>query len=101
MLYYPCLECDGFKCDTSRCIPLSYICDGHLDCMDQSDEFNCQPCDNKSIYCGDGKCMNSKQVCDGIPDCPYGQDERNCSEFAGFLANTLIHIASNFYFQFV
>jgi len=31
-------KCDGFQCDQNRCLPQEYVCDGHLDCMDQADE---------------------------------------------------------------
>uniref|UniRef100_A0A1A9ZYU6 Lectizyme n=1 Tax=Glossina pallidipes TaxID=7398 RepID=A0A1A9ZYU6_GLOPL len=71
-------KCEGFQCDHNRCIPDDYVCDGHLDCMDQMDEANCEKCANDEIYCGREKCISSKHICDGIVDCPYGQDERNC-----------------------
>ncbi|PNF19617.1 hypothetical protein B7P43_G03230 [Cryptotermes secundus] len=34
----------GFQCDTRRCIPADWRCDGHVDCEDQSDELNCEQC---------------------------------------------------------
>ncbi|CAF4840922.1 unnamed protein product, partial [Rotaria sp. Silwood2] len=35
-------SCNGrFQCRNSRCIPLSYKCDGDDDCHDNSDEQNC------------------------------------------------------------
>ncbi|PSN50388.1 hypothetical protein C0J52_17035, partial [Blattella germanica] len=34
----------GFQCDTRRCIPADWKCDGHVDCEDQSDELNCEDC---------------------------------------------------------
>lgn len=73
--------CSGFLCDKKRCIPNDWRCDGHVDCLDQTDESNCDACGSDSIYCGENKCMSSKHVCDGEIDCPYGQDERNCSEY--------------------
>jgi len=43
--YYSVLVCHkGFQCDTQRCIPAKWRCDGHLDCEDQSDELNCEQC---------------------------------------------------------
>ena len=30
-----------FKCDTERCVPLSFVCDTDNDCLDGSDERNC------------------------------------------------------------
>ncbi|XP_055853565.1 uncharacterized protein LOC129917171 isoform X2 [Episyrphus balteatus] len=87
--------CSGFLCDQTRCIPNEYVCDGHLDCMDQTDESKCDRCDSGSIYCGEDKCMSSKKICDGIIDCPYGQDERNCirlSERNGDLGKGVLEV---------
>lgn len=75
--------CSGFLCDQRRCIPRDWMCDGHVDCLDQTDEFQCDMCGNGTIYCGGTRCMSQKHVCDGVADCPYGQDERNCSECKG------------------
>ncbi|XP_032291566.1 uncharacterized protein Corin isoform X2 [Drosophila virilis] len=71
-------KCDGFQCDTNRCLPKEYVCDGHLDCMDQEDEGNCARCQEGEIYCGDERCIGTEHICDGVIDCPYAQDERNC-----------------------
>lgn len=71
-------QCDGFLCDQNRCLPNEYVCDGHLDCMDQKDESSCTRCQEGEIYCGDDRCITTNHVCDGINDCPYAQDERNC-----------------------
>lgn len=71
-------QCSGFLCDQRRCIPKDWKCDGHVDCMDQTDESHCEPCGKGSIHCGDSRCMSQRHVCDGITDCPWGQDERNC-----------------------
>ena len=70
--------CKEFLCDKKRCIPHRYVCDGTVDCFDQSDELNCAPCNSSSIHCGERKCMSDRHICDGTPTCPYGQDERNC-----------------------
>lgn len=71
-------KCDEFACDKKRCIPYKYVCDGVVDCYDQSDELKCAPCNASSIHCGERKCMSDKHICDGFSTCPYGQDERNC-----------------------
>lgn len=87
MLSYLSTACssDGFLCDTTRCIPLDWKCDGHLDCEDQTDEENCDArCPEGMVHCGESRCMNVSNVCDGIIDCPYGQDERNCSKYKYF-----------------
>ncbi|XP_076228713.1 uncharacterized protein LOC116431886 isoform X2 [Nomia melanderi] len=92
----------GFQCDSNRCIPVDWRCDGHLDCADHSDEMGCGDCSNSSTstvlntkivkkpilaksnvskspwYCGERRCMSSSHYCDGVMDCPWGQDERFC-----------------------
>ncbi|XP_069704892.1 uncharacterized protein [Periplaneta americana] len=68
----------GFQCDTRRCIPADWKCDGHVDCEDQSDELNCEECAKGMIHCGEKRCMAQSHMCDGVEDCPWGQDERNC-----------------------
>lgn len=71
----------GFQCDTRRCIPKDWQCDGHVDCKDQSDELNCEKCGAGMIHCGDDKCMSQEHMCDGKVDCPWAQDERNCRKY--------------------
>lgn len=70
--------CDEFSCDKKRCIPFRYVCDGVVDCFDQTDELRCAPCNSSSIHCGERKCMSDRHICDGTVTCPYAQDERNC-----------------------
>ncbi|KZC07370.1 Atrial natriuretic peptide-converting enzyme, partial [Dufourea novaeangliae] len=92
----------GFQCDGTRCIPVDWRCDGHLDCADHSDEIGCGDCSlfspsaafttkivKKPIlaknnvskspwHCGDRRCMSTSHICNGVMDCPWGQDERYC-----------------------
>ncbi|XP_015120574.1 atrial natriuretic peptide-converting enzyme [Diachasma alloeum] len=90
----------GFQCDGTRCIPVDWRCDGHVDCADQTDEIGCGECASPTVqysvnsksknqgirdviakpelHCGERRCMSSAHVCDGVLDCPWGQDERNC-----------------------
>ncbi|XP_067631299.1 uncharacterized protein Corin isoform X2 [Eurosta solidaginis] len=88
-------KCNGLKCDQNRCIPMDYVCDGHLDCMDQADEAKCERCQKDEIYCGENRCIGTKNICDGMIDCPYGQDERNCmrlSERNGDLGKGVLEV---------
>ncbi|KAG6796821.1 hypothetical protein HZU73_07807 [Apis mellifera caucasica] len=96
----------GFQCDGTRCIPVDWRCDGHLDCEDHSDEIGCGECAASSspsssspafttkivkkpilakntvskspLHCGEKRCMSANHICDGVMDCPWGQDERYC-----------------------
>lgn len=70
--------CNEFSCDKKRCIPYRYVCDGVVDCFDQTDELRCPKCNVSTIHCGEGKCMSDRHICDGTVTCPYAQDERNC-----------------------
>ncbi|KAG7205357.1 hypothetical protein KM043_007357 [Ampulex compressa] len=96
----------GFQCDGTRCIPVDWRCDGHLDCADHSDEIGCGECSSSgtaasssspftskiikkpilaknslsksALHCGERRCMSASHICDGVMDCPWGQDERYC-----------------------
>lgn len=82
----------GFQCDAKRCIPADWRCDGHVDCLDQSDELNCKSCGRGTIHCGESRCMSQNHVCDGKIDCPWGQDERNCCKFIHFMFTVKLYI---------
>ena len=80
-----CTE-DQFMCEAlarvsgghDLCIPYSWICDGDVDCRDESDEQNCTNCLEKNIRCSNGKCVNHMHFCDGQYDCLDGSDEVDC-----------------------
>lgn len=56
-----------------------YVCDNDIDCIDASDEKNCQCLDNE-FRCDNGLCIMKDWTCDGINDCIDNSDERpsNC-----------------------
>ncbi|KAK3108443.1 hypothetical protein FSP39_008068, partial [Pinctada imbricata] len=77
-----CTVCsvDEFSCVADReCIHNNYLCDGHMDCRDGSDEYNCTyTCRPGEYKCSTGACISMNTICDGQQDCLDGSDERDC-----------------------
>ena len=77
---FNCNNVGKYKCLGYYCIPMSYVCDGKVDCPRASDENGCVNYTCKRLF----HCFNTIQyiyiadVCDGVQDCPHGDDEINC-----------------------
>ncbi|NWT18474.1 VLDLR protein, partial [Vireo altiloquus] len=70
------------RCDNAtRCIPKSWLCDGHADCQDHTDEQGCalKECGPAEFACRSGQCVALALHCDGDHDCQDGSDEEGCA----------------------
>ena len=69
-------------CHNGSCILARYLCDGHNQCGDWSDEDGCTPlplCPGDDFRCWNGGlCVPSVAVCNGMKNCPDGSDEIDC-----------------------
>lgn len=86
------LDCE-FRCRTSgECLTMAHRCNGHKDCADNSDEFNCDlskgikrtkvTCGLAEFTCHDGElCLDKSKRCDGHKDCNDNSDEQHCDQF--------------------
>jgi len=74
-----CLD-EEWRCGNNLCIPLVKRCDGHFNCYDHTDEFDCD-CDLQTHFrCGKNfSCIPKSKRCDGIVDCWDAADESNCT----------------------
>ncbi|KAG7472084.1 hypothetical protein MATL_G00104850 [Megalops atlanticus] len=100
----PCLPSE-FACQDGGCIPQEYYCDKRPDCVDMSDELDCEmislpevptspprvvtdrkppripvggPCKADQATCQNGECIPRDYLCDGERDCTDGSDEIKC-----------------------
>jgi hypothetical protein len=74
---------DQFRCRNHIfCYRLEDRCDGDHQCIDKSDELNCDRwfcnSDNGTFLCNNGRCVYEQWVCDGTNDCDDGSDETDC-----------------------
>lgn len=73
-----CLH-DEWQCSNGLCIPEQRRCDGHFNCYDMTDEYNCE-CGNDGFHCGNNtSCLPLDRRCNGFVDCWDGSDEANCT----------------------
>ncbi|XP_060608439.1 LDL receptor repeat-containing protein egg-1-like [Ruditapes philippinarum] len=73
-------KCDEneFRCENKQCIPSEKRCNAKPDCLDKSDEKNCESCTNSFLCSGDYKCIPLRLTCDRYPDCTDSSDELTC-----------------------
>ncbi|KAG0726660.1 Very low-density lipoprotein receptor [Chionoecetes opilio] len=78
----PCYKTE-LQCNSGKCIPERWKCDGEPDCDDESDE-NPEECAKLCTgeidrwQCGTGQCVPIAWHCDLEPDCDNGSDEEGC-----------------------
>ncbi|KAK7591075.1 hypothetical protein V9T40_002688 [Parthenolecanium corni] len=71
-----------FTCKNGQCIRPGFLCDRMNDCIDGSDEIECE--NEHFVECGDGYLVHQYYRCDGWLECLDNHaDELNCEECTG------------------
>lgn len=78
-----CSKCkeNQFNCEHSReCIPLSWKCNGVVDCEQGEDEkdITCKCMNPNEFRCKSRGCVAMDTLCDGFSDCDDSSDEELC-----------------------
>ena len=68
---------DQFQCDNRQCIGFDKRCDCTEQCLDGSDEADCED-SGTTATCDSGECIIEPYWCDCFEDCPDGSDEVDC-----------------------
>lgn len=79
-----CREGEEWRCRDGLCVPKDKRCDGHFNCFDHSDEFDCDPCPTFDgfFHCGNNtSCLHPSKKCDGVYNCWDGADEHGCDSY--------------------
>ena len=79
----PCDNATQFTCANSRCVEKAWTCDGDNDCLDMSDEVDCDDSVVSGGHCLSyeftctliHECVHKAWVCDGDFDCQDHSDE--------------------------
>jgi hypothetical protein len=84
-----CNEENEFQCNDGSCIPIHRVCNNFNDCLDGSDEINCEDCSEllESDCSNDNNCewVENLEIenCYDILDCSGGCTWQDCEEIEG------------------